>query len=165
MNGMSRWLELKKIRVIVTGSNEEFHLVIHMLYQFYKIPKFYRFTCTLLDSGMTIRIMVCLKRLHRISWQDWPTFWQDQQKVCQIPRSFYQRVLEDSLVLPEGFPNFGMSGEILPPLVRILFVGVTMSCSWAQHWLKVTESILGSSYILVSWLRAILWAYVYVKGM
>ena len=45
-------------------------MVILMLYHvFYMITKFYGFTCTLLDSGMPIRILVCLKRLYRIYWQ------------------------------------------------------------------------------------------------
>ena len=93
-----------------------------LYYVFYMIIKFSWFTCTLLESGMPIRILMYLIRLYKIFWQDWPTFWQDGQHVCQIlGSSFYQTVLQDSLILPEDLAKIWMCGGILPPLVRLWF--------------------------------------------
>ncbi len=91
----------------------------------------------------------CLKMLYRIIWQDWPSFWQDWQKFC--PRFLglvvikgFARFFSLSGNLAQLWPHFSIVGGIPFPLVIILFVGVPISCSWAQHWLKVPEIILGS---------------------
>ena len=125
---------------------------------FYMMAKFYGFTCTFLDSGMPIRILVCLKRLHRISWQDGPTFWQDWQKVCQIPGScFYQRVLQDSLILPNGLAKLwnvwwdpSPTGQnVFCWCPYVLFMGPALAEGpWEHPWLLLHSCVLIKGHIM-----------------
>ena len=91
--------------------------------------EFFGFNCTLSESGIPIWILLCLIRLYIISWQDWFDLIKRFARFLDLAKRSCQ-----------------MYGGILPPMASIWFVGVPLSSLWAQHCLKVPESIPGSCH-------------------
>ena len=89
-----------RMRIAIWWSSCFYHV-------FYMIIEFFRLNCTLLESGIPIRILVHLMRLYIISWQDWFDLIKGFARFLDLAKGSCQ-----------------MFGGILPPMARIWFVGV-----------------------------------------
>ena len=132
MKETSRWLELKTIsyfylfrmRIAIWWSSCFYHV-------FYMIIEFFRSNCTLLESGVPIKILMYLLRQYMRSCQDWLILSKGLARLPGLAKGSCQ-----------------MFDGIISSVVRIWCVGICASWYWGILLSQFPESILGSCHTL-----------------